>query len=133
MTINYDDYQSVDDLPEEVLIPAGTWRVKGKGLKSKEKSTVLTVELIEHTDDVDPDELDRWMEARDDDAVGWITFRGSERAQLAQVRKVLLDLDLRTPADLKGAEFLAELKYDQDRNDPDKMWPRWRVVGPVSE
>lgn len=133
MTVYYDDYTSTDDLPEEVLTPAGTWRVRGKKLAGADKATVLTIELIEATNDVDPDELERWTEGRDDDPVGWVRFRGSDRAQLSQVRKVLIDLGLKTPRDIVGAEFMAELKYDADRNDPAKMWPRWRVVGPVED
>lgn len=121
---------NADELPDEVRIPAGRWRVKGKKLLPGEKALTLVVTVLDACNDVDPDELELWQDEKNDDA-GFIKFLGNDRAQSAQLKRVCQMLDLHSVGGIIGAEFIAELKYDQDRNDTSKFWPRWRVVGPV--
>jgi len=115
----------VDDLPDELQLPAGHWLVRGRAITRKDEAAIVTIEPIEARDDVDPDELAAWESERDEDPVAFVRLRGNSRAQLAQFKRLCRDLGLPNIKAIIGEEFVAELKYDPNKNDPGRPWPRW--------
>lgn len=135
MTI--EDFETFLDTPitqlrGDVKLPTGTWRLRGKSLSSTDKAMLIVAEPIEPMDDVDPTDLAEWeIEKSDGDAV-FIRLRGATpRSQEAQIRRVVQKLGLLKPRDIIGAEFLASVRYDDNKIDPTRPWERWVIVGPV--
>lgn len=117
----------VDDLPEELTTPAGTWRFRCKAITNKEDGILLTLEPVNACEDVDADALVEWEEEKEEDAVVFHRLRGAPRAAASQLKSLCRTIGVAKPNDLIGNEFYGTLVYDKSRRDSTRKFSR--VVG----
>lgn len=114
----------VDDLPDELQTPAGTWRFRCKAITNKEDGILLTLEPVNACEDVDAGELAEWDEEKEEDVVVFHRLRGTPRAAAAQLKSLVRILGVAKPKDLIDSEFYGTLVYDVSRKDPTRKFAR---------
>lgn len=114
----------VDDLPEELQTPAGTWRWRCKAITNKEDGILLTLEPVNACEDVDADELAAWEEEKEEDAVVFHRLRGNPRATSSQLKTLCRLVGVQKPKELVDSEFYGTLVYDVSKKDPTRKFSR---------
>lgn len=130
MTLQFEDLLNtdVDDLPEELTVPAGTWRFRCKAITTKEDGVLLTLEPVNACEDVDADELSAWEEDKEEDAVVFHRLRGTPRSAAAQLKSLCRIVGVTKPVDLRDREFYGTLVYDVSRKDPSRRFSRVKGI-----
>ncbi|CAB4192886.1 hypothetical protein UFOVP1244_117 [uncultured Caudovirales phage] len=141
---NFDDFDSLlntraSDIAETVTIPSGTWVWEVKAIKAanadngKDGYVLLTLNPVEPCDDVDPVEFRTWNDQGSDDVI-FHRISGSVRTVGAQLRSLMERIGLeksRTPASLYREQFLAHLRWDENKRDATRPWSRLTNFAPL--
>ena len=134
--ITYEDVLStgdIDDLPDELQLPTGTWRFVIRARTPKEDHILLTLSPLAPCDDVDPTELDAWEEGKEDDPVVFHRLRGAPRNAGAQLKSLCRMIGVTSLQKLIDTECYATVIYDANKKDPQRPWQRLKGFQPITE
>lgn len=120
---------SFSDMPEELLLPKGTWQGAIRSItrrmnKKGEDYTLVALAPEVPCADVDPDEVEEWREDGDPDVAVFYRIRGSVRAQGAQLKRLGQLLKADNADGLVGKECRFVVSYDPNPENPERPWQR---------
>jgi len=141
---DFDDFDSLlntraSDIKRSINIPTGTWVWEVKAVKAakadngRDGYVLLTLNPVEPCDDVDPEAFRSWSDQGSDEVV-FHRVAGTVRAVGAQLRSLMERIGLesnRTPASMYGEQFLAHLKWDENKRDASRPWSRLTNFSPL--